>query len=46
MPAEQLQLRTDDPVFGQVGDKLMTEEMEVDSLLDARGTCVLRDQLA
>ena len=46
MPAEQLQLGTDDAVLGQMGDKLMAEEMRIDPLLDARGPRVLRDQLA
>ena len=46
MATEQLQLGTDDTLLGQVGDELVTEEMRVDPLLDARGPPILRDQLA
>ena len=46
MPTEQLQLGTDDAVLGQVGDELMAKEMRIDPLRDARGPCILRDQLA
>src|SRR5436190_12328088 len=45
MATEELQLGTDDPVLGEMGDELMAEEMWVDALFDARRAGVLRDQL-
>ena len=46
MPAEQLQLGTDDPLLGQIRDELMPEEMRIDPFLNTRGHRVLFDDLA
>ena len=40
---EELQLGTDDPVLGQMGDELMAEEMRLDPLLDTRCPSILCD---
>ena len=46
MAAEQLELRTDDPVLGQIGDELVPEEMRIDPLRNPCGAGVLFDDLS
>ena len=46
MAAEELQLRTDDPVLRQIGEQLMPEEMGVDAFRDPSCDRIPLDNLA
>ncbi len=46
MAAEELQLRTDDPLLRQIGEQLMPEEMGVHPFRDPSRDRILLDNLA
>jgi hypothetical protein len=46
MPTEQLELRTNDPLFCEMGDQLVAEKVRIDPLRNARSRGVLFDNLS
>jgi hypothetical protein len=46
MPTEQLELRTQDALFREIRDELVSEQMRIDPLLNACSQRVLFDDLS